>query len=170
MGVVYKAIDQKLQRTVAIKSLFPESVGDENLRKRLMSEARAASRLSHPNICTIYEVDEADGILFIAMEYVTGHTLNEEIRNGPIDIERALDIALQIAAGLDKAHRENIVHRDIKPSNIALPKDEPVKILDFGIARIIKGIDGDAPSEAVTQQDNLTEAGQIVGTVAYMSP
>lgn len=170
MGVVYKAIDQKLQRTVAIKSLFPESVGDENLRKRLMSEARAASRLSHPNICTIYEVDEADGILFIAMEYVTGHTLNEEIRNGPIDIERALDIALQIAAGLDKAHRENIVHRDIKPSNIALPKDEPVKILDFGIARILKGIDGDAPSEAVTQQDNPTEAGQIVGTVAYMSP
>jgi non-specific serine/threonine protein kinase len=170
MGVVYKAIDQKLQRTVAIKSLFPESVGDESLRKRLMAEARAASRLSHPNICTIYEVDEADGILFIAMEYVTGHTLNEEIRNGPIDIERGLDIALQIAAGLDKAHRENIVHRDIKPSNIALPKDEPVKILDFGVARILSRIDGDSLSGALTQQDNLTQAGQIVGTVAYMSP
>ena len=170
MGVVYKAIDQKLQRTVAIKSLPPESVGDENLRKRLMSEARAASRLNHPNICTIYEVDEADGILFIAMEYVTGNTLSEEIRNGPIDIERGLDIAVQIAAGLDKAHRENIVHRDIKPSNIVLPQDGPVKILDFGIARILNRMVGESLSEGATQQTNLTEAGQMVGTVAYMSP
>lgn len=170
MGVVYKAIDQKLQRTVAIKSLPPESVGDEKLKKRLMSEARAASRLNHPNICTIYEVNEADGILFIAMEYVTGHTLSEEIRSGPLEVERALDIAFQIAAGLDKAHRENIVHRDIKPSNIVLPQDGPVKILDFGIARILNRMVGESPGDAVTLQSNLTETGQMVGTVAYMSP
>ena len=169
MGVVYKAIDQKLQRTVAIKSLPPESMGDEKLKKRLMSEARAASQLNHPNICTIYEVDEVDGILFIVMEYVTGHTLSDEIRNGPIDIGKGLDIAVQIAAGLDQAHRANIVHRDIKPSNIALPKEGPVKILDFGIARTLKPMEGELLSEAVTQQ-KLTEAGSLVGTVAYMSP
>ncbi|MGI8918369.1 MAG: protein kinase domain-containing protein [Pyrinomonadaceae bacterium] len=169
MGVVYKAIDQKLQRTVALKSLLPESVGDENLKRRLMSEARAASRLNHPNICTIYEVDEADGILFIAMEYVTGETLSDEIRKGPIEIERGLDIGLQIAAGLDQAHRSNIVHRDIKPANIVLPKDGPVKILDFGIARVLKQLDGESLSEAATQQ-KLTEAGQLMGTAAYMSP
>src|SRR5688500_2896974 len=170
MGVVYKAIDQKLKRTVAIKSLPPESVGDENLRRRLMSEARAASRLNHPNICTIYEVDEADGILFIAMEYVTGNTLSDEILNGPIDVQRALAIATQIAAGLDIAHRANIIHRDIKPSNIALPQDGPVKTLDFGIARVLNRIDAESPSEAITQLNNLTAAGQLVGTVAYMSP
>ncbi len=170
MGIVYKAIDEKLQRTVAIKTLPPEWVGDEKLRKRLMSEARAASRLSHPNICTIYEVDEADGILFIAMEFVEGHVLGEEIRQGPLDLGRALDIAIQIAAGLDKAHRENIVHRDIKPSNIALAEDGTVKILDFGLARILKEIDNNVLIDATTQQMSLTEAGQIVGTVGYMSP
>jgi serine/threonine protein kinase/Tfp pilus assembly protein PilF len=169
MGVVYKAIDRKLQRTVALKSLLPESVGDDKLKRRLMSEARAASRLNHPNICTIYEVDEAAGILFIAMEYVTGPTLSDEIRKGPIEIDRALEIALQLAAGLDQAHRTNIVHRDIKPSNIILPQDGPVKILDFGIARILKRMEGESLSEALTQQD-LTEPGQIVGTAAYMSP
>jgi serine/threonine protein kinase/Tfp pilus assembly protein PilF len=170
MGIVYKAIDEKLQRTVAIKTLPPEWVGNEKLRKRLMTEALAASRLNHPNICTIYEVDEADGILFIAMEFVKGHVLGEEIRQGPIDLGRALDIAIQIAAGLDKAHRENIVHRDIKPSNIALAEDETVKILDFGLARILKEIDSKVLNEATTQQMSLTEAGQIVGTLAYMSP
>src|SRR6185436_3395575 len=163
------AIDRKLQRTVALKSLLPDSVGDDKLKRRLMSEARAASRLNHPNICTIYEVDEAAGILFIAMEYVTGPTLSDEIRKGPIEIDRALEIALQIAAGLDQAHRTNIVHRDIKPSNIILPQDGPVKILDFGIARILKRMEGESLSEALTQQD-LTEPGQIVGTAAYMSP
>lgn len=170
MGVVYKAIDQKLQRPVAIKSLLPESLGDEKLRQRLMSEARAASRLNHPNICTIYEVDEADGILFIAMEYVTGETLSEEIRKGPIEIERGLDIGLQIAAGLDQAHRANIIHRDIKPANIVLPHEGPVKILDFGIARVLKRMDGNSPSEALTLHANLTEPGQVLGTAAYMSP
>ena len=169
MGVVYKAVDQKLRRTVAIKSLPPESVGEERLRKRLLSEARAASRLNHPNICTIYEVDEADGILFIAMEYVEGHALSKEIHHSPIDIERAIDIGIQVAEGLEKAHREDIVHCDIKPSNIALSKDGLVKILDFGIARILK-VDSLSISEPITEPTSVTEAGKIVGTVAYMSP
>ena len=169
MGVVYKAIDQKLRRAVAIKTLPSEFVGDDKLRKRLMSEARAASRLSHQNICTIYEVDEADGILFIVMEYVEGQTLSDEIREGPIPVERVIDIAAQIASGLDKAHSENVIHRDIKPANIVLTKDNTVKILDFGLARTIQQIDGH-PNEAITQQLSLTEAGQIVGTAAYMSP
>ncbi len=138
MGVVYKAVDQKLQRTVAIKTLPAERLGDEKLRLRLMAEARTASTLNHPNICTIYEIDEADGILFIAMEYVKGHSLDEEIKKGPIEIQKALGIANQIASGLDKAHRENIVHRDIKPSNIVLTEDGTAKILDFGLARIVK--------------------------------
>jgi non-specific serine/threonine protein kinase len=170
MGIVYKAIDQKLQRTVAIKSLPPESLAEENLRKRLLIEARAASRLNHPNICTIYEVDEADGILFIAMEYVEGHVLSEEIHRGRIDVQSALAIGIQIAAGLDKAHRENIIHRDIKPSNIILSKEGPVKILDFGIARILKRKEDSALTDATTETMGMTEAGQLVGTVAYMSP
>ena len=170
MGVVYKAFDEKLQRTVAIKTLPPDRVADQKLRQRLMAEARAASTLNHPNICTIYEVDEADGILFIAMEYVKGHALSDEIHRGPIPVEKALDIAIQVSTALDKAHRENIIHRDIKPSNIALTDEGSVKILDFGLARLIKQLDNQAATRADTQYKNLTEEGQIVGTVAYMSP
>ncbi len=170
MGVVYKATDEKLNRTVAIKTLLPDRIADEKLRKRLMLEARTASKLNHPNICTIYEVDEADGILFIAMEYVEGHALSEEIQKGPIEIEKAIDIAIQVATALDKAHNENIIHRDIKPSNIALTEEGSVKILDFGLARLIKQLDGQALTEAFSQSKSLTEEGQIVGTVAYMSP
>lgn len=170
MGVVYKAIDEKLKRTVAIKTLPPERVGDDKLRKRLMAEARAASILNHPNICTIYEVDEADGILFIAMEFVKGHPLSDEIRHGPIEIERALKIAVQISSALDQAHRENIVHRDIKPSNVVLSEEGAVKILDFGLARMIKKAESEAITQSVTQDTSLTESGHIVGTVAYMSP
>lgn len=170
MGVVYKAVDQKLQRTVAIKTLPAERLGDEKLRLRLMAEARTASTLNHPNICTIYEIDEADGILFIAMEYVKGHSLDEEIKKGPIEIQKALGIANQIASGLDKAHRENIVHRDIKPSNIVLTEDGTAKILDFGLARIVKQVDSETITDAVTRDVSLTEAGTIIGTVAYMSP
>ncbi len=134
MGVVYKAFDQKLQRTVAIKTLPPEKQSDEKPKKRLMSEALAASRLNHPNICTIYEVDQVDDQILIAMEYVEGHSLSDEIHNGPIEIDKALDIAIQTTGALDKAHRSGIIHRDIKPSNIALTKEGSVKILDFALA------------------------------------
>lgn len=169
MGVVYKAVDQKLHRTVALKTLPSDRLSDEKLRRRLMSEARAASVLNHPNICTIYEVDESDGVLFIAMEYVRGHELSEEIKRGPMEIEKALNIASQIASALDRAHRENIVHRDIKPSNILITDEGVVKILDFGLAHIMNKFDGQSISAAATR-DNLTESGQVVGTVAYMSP
>jgi len=169
MGVVYKAVDQKLGRPVAIKTLLPERMGDEKMKKRLMSEARAASKLNHPNICTIYEVDEVDGNLFIAMEYVQGHTLSEEMSQGPLGIEKALEIAAEIVSGLEKAHRENIVHRDIKPSNVALTEEGHVKILDFGLARIVEKIAADTITKS-NQNLSLTDEGQIVGTIAYMSP
>lgn len=170
MGVVYKAIDQKLQRPVAIKTLPAERLGDEKLRLRLLTEARAASNLNHPNICTVYEIDEADGVLFIAMEYVKGHGLDEEIKQGPIEIQKALGIATQIAAGLEKAHRENIVHRDIKPSNIVLTEEGTAKILDFGLARMVKQMGGISITDAITRDVSLTEPGSVIGTIAYMSP
>ena len=167
MGVVYKAIDTTLNRTVAIKTLPPDRLADQKLRQRLMSEARAASALNHPNICTIYEVDEADGILFIAMEYVNGHALSEDIDRGPIEIGKALDIAIQVSTALNHAHRGNIIHRDIKPSNIALTNEGSVKILDFGLARLIEQMDSARSGHSTP---TLTEEGQVVGTVAYMSP
>ena len=170
MGIVYKAVDQKLKRTVAIKTLPPEQLADENRRKRLMAEARSASTLNHPNICTIYEVDEADGVLFIAMEYIEGEPLSDQIRRGPIEFPKALDIAIQTAAALDKAHRANIIHRDIKPSNIAITHEGDVKILDFGLARLIKPKEPIASSQTLSEELNLTGTGQVVGTVAYMSP
>lgn len=167
MGIVYRAFDQTLGRAVALKTLLPEQLGDEKLKKRLMSEARAASKLNHPNICTIYEVAEVDGFLFIAMEYVPGHPLGEQMAQGPLAVEKALGFAVEIASGLDKAHRENIVHRDIKPSNIALTDEGHVKILDFGLARFVENIRPEALTESIAR---LTEEGQIVGTMAYMSP
>jgi non-specific serine/threonine protein kinase len=171
MGIVYKAIDQKLKRIVAIKTLPPEKQSDEKLKKRLMSEALAASSLNHPNICTIYEVDEVDDTILIAMEYIEGHALSEEISNGPIELEKGLDIAIQAAGAFDKAHRSDIIHRDIKPSNIAITKEGNVKILDFGLARLIRRLDKEAVTDMLTQDDShLTETGKVAGTLAYMSP
>jgi serine/threonine protein kinase len=169
MGVVYKAVDQKLQRVVAIKTLPPDQQTDEKLKKRLMSEARAASSLNHPNICTIYEVDEVDDVLLIAMEYIEGHPLTDEIKKGPIQIDRAIDIAIQAAGALDKAHRSNIIHRDIKPSNIAITDEGTVKILDFGLAQLMKH--QESITEMLTNEDiRLTEIGKVAGTLPYMSP
>ncbi len=170
MGVVYKAVDQKLHRTVAIKTLPPDKQSDEKLRKRLMSEARAASSLNHPNICTIYEVDEVDDVLLIAMEYIEGHSLDDEITKGPLEFERALNIAIQAAGAFDRAHRSNIIHRDIKPSNIVITDEGTVKILDFGLAQLIRRLDKDAITDLVTQESALTEVGKVAGTLPYMSP
>ncbi len=170
MGVVYKALDTRLQRIVAIKVLPPEFTSDERRKRRLMSEAQAASALNHSNICTIYEIDEVDNTLFIVMEYVEGKTLLEEISNGPMEMTRALDIAIQVAGALDKTHRQNIVHRDIKPSKIVVNEEGHVKILDFGLARVVKGITDTTPSNATTGEPRLTDSGKIAGTVNYMSP
>jgi Tol biopolymer transport system component len=158
MGVVYKAEDARLQRTVALKFLPPELTRDPVAKARFLQEARAASALDHPNICTIHEVGETDdGQLFLAMTCYEGETLKKKIERGPLPIDEAVDIARQIAAGLAKAHRLGIVHRDIKPANIMITDDGIVKILDFGLAKLA-GAAG------------LTRAGFCLGTPAYMSP
>jgi len=157
MGVVYKAEDSSLERTVALKFLSPRMLGDENDKARFVHEAKAAASLNHPNVCTIHEIDEADDQIFIAMELVDGENLRTRLRAGPMEIDDALSIASQIAEGLSAAHRRGIVHRDIKLANIVVTSDGLVKIMDFGLAR--------RPGGA-----QLTRAGTTMGTVAYMSP
>jgi serine/threonine protein kinase/Tol biopolymer transport system component len=158
MGVVYKAGDLRLERTVALKFLPPELTRDPEAKVRFLQEARSASVLDHPNICTIHEVGETDdGRLYLAMPYYDGETLRRRIERAPIPIDEAIDIAEQIARGLAKAHRGGIVHRDIKPANIMVTDDGVVKILDFGLAKL-------AGAAAITR------TGSSVGTPAYMSP
>ncbi|UCG51287.1 MAG: PD40 domain-containing protein [Candidatus Latescibacterota bacterium] len=158
MGVVYKAEDTKLQRLVALKFLPPEIGADQTAKDRFMHEARTASALQHNNICTIHEIDETDdGRLFICMDYYEGHTLRDILANGPLGIDETVNIVLQIADGLAKAHEKEIVHRDVKPANIMITHDGVVKILDFGLAKL-------------AGQARFTRTGSTVGTVAYMSP
>jgi len=158
MGVVYKAQDLKLPRFVALKFLPPHLSTDENAKQRFIHEAEAASALDHPNIGTIYEVDETpDGQMFIAMAYYEGLTLQQRMARGPATIDEAIDIVSQVASGLAKAHESDIFHRDIKPANILLTTDGHAKIVDFGLAKL-------------TGQTRLTKTGTTVGTVSYMSP
>jgi len=158
MGVVYKAEDTKLRRTVALKFLPPDMTRDPDAKQRFIQEAQAASALDHPAICTIHEIDETeDGQMFMVMSCYEGETLNQKIERGPLEIEEAVDIAARIAEGLSKAHGHGIVHRDIKPGNVFVTKDGQVKILDFGLAKL-------------TGQMKLTRAGTTLGTLPYMSP
>ena len=158
MGVVYKAEDTKLKRTVALKFLPPELTRDPETKKRFIHEAQAASALDHNNVCTIYEIDETEeGQTFIAMACYEGEILKDKIQKGPLDIQEAVDIGIQIAKGLEKAHKKGIVHRDIKPANIFITDEGIVKILDFGLAKL-------------GRQTKLTKKGTTLGTVAYMSP
>ena len=166
MGEVYLAEDTQLGRRVAIKFLSPELVADERANKRLVKEARAAATLDHPNICSIYEVGEADGRSFIAMQYLEGETLDARIKSKPLELKESLTIAVQIADALSEAHSQSIVHRDIKPSNIMITSRGQAKVMDFGLARVIAGA---AESEAETQS-LLTAPGTILGTMPYMSP
>jgi formylglycine-generating enzyme required for sulfatase activity/dienelactone hydrolase/predicted Ser/Thr protein kinase len=165
MGVVYRAVDTRLGRTVAIKVLPPAATADPDRHRRFIQEARAASALNHPNIVTIYEVDEHDGTTFIAMELVEGTPLDRRLAAGPVPIETALDYGRQIAAGLEVAHAAGVVHRDIKPANIVITSDGRVKVLDFGLAKLI-----DRPSAEATISAVNTAAGAVIGTAAYMSP
>src|SRR5437867_5315510 len=166
MGEVYLAEDTQLGRHVAIKLLPPETVSGEQARKRLVREARAAATLDHPNICSIYEVGEADGRSFIAMQYVEGETLDARIKSKPLELKESLTIAPQIADALAEAHSHGIIHRDIKPGNIMITPRGQAKVMDFGLARVIAGA---VESEAETQS-LLTTPGTIVGTMPYMSP
>jgi len=135
MGEVYQAEDIKLKRRVALKFLSPILIQDSEAKQRFIREAQAAATLNHPNIYTIYEIDEADGSLFIAMELVKGQSLHERTKLGPIPIDQAIRIGTQICAGLQEAHKHGIVHRDIKSANIMLTESGQVKIMDFGLAR-----------------------------------
>lgn len=158
MGVVYRALDTKLDRQVALKFLPPSLSSDEEAKKRFIQEAKAASGLDHPNICTIFDIGESDdGRLFIAMAYYDGETLKYRLSSGALDTEEALSIARQIAQGLEAAHRAGIVHRDVKPANIMVTASGRVKLLDFGVAKLEEGAE-------------LTKMGSTVGTAAYMSP
>jgi len=157
MGVVYKAEDTRLKRNVALKFLPPELIQNEEAKERFVLEARSAAALSHPNICTIHEIDEEGERSFIAMEYVEGHTLREKIQKSPLELERALEMAIQVAGGIEEAHKKGIIHRDIKSSNIMVTEKGQAKIMDFGLAKV-KGT------------TLLTREGTTLGTVAYMSP
>jgi predicted Ser/Thr protein kinase len=168
MGEVYRARDTRLGRELAIKVLSPGGAADPDRRSRFEQEARSASALNHPNIVTVLDIGDADGVSFIAMEYVEGRTLRELVAQGPLTIRRTLDIAAQLADGLAKAHAAGIVHRDLKPENVIVSKDGFAKILDFGLAKLSAPVG--VESSLLTAAAPLTGAGAVLGTVGYMSP
>jgi len=168
MGEVYLAEDTKLNRRVAIKLLPAASLESETANRRLLREAQSAAKLDHPNICGILEVSAEDGRNFICMQYVEGETLEARMRRAPLELSESLAIAIQVADALAEAHGRGIIHRDIKPSNIMVTARGAVKVMDFGLAKLIKQtevVQSEAETEAL-----LSTPGALIGTLPYMSP
>jgi len=177
MGTVYKARDTRLQRHVALKVLPQDVMEDPDRKRRFLREARAAAAITHPAVAQVYDVDEADGVTFIAMELIDGDTVRRLIERRELDLPGALDIAIQAAEGLSRAHESGIVHRDIKSENIMLTRDGHAKVLDFGLAKLdpLRSDDDARPQGAEDRISQLatmaqTRAGAVIGTLAYMSP
>ena len=164
MGVVYRAHDERLERDVAIKILPAGLLADESARKRFKKEALALAKLNHPNIGTLHDFDSADGTDFLVMEYIPGTMLSDKIGAGPLPEQEVLDLGVQLVQGLAAAHEQHIVHRDLKPGNVRVLPDGRLKILDFGLAKLVRPVDG----EALTA--SLAEGNEVAGTLPYMAP
>jgi serine/threonine-protein kinase len=168
MGEVYLAEDTELQRKVAIKFLKEKLGADDRTKSRLIREARAAAKLDHPNICSVYEVGEHDGRSFIAMQYVEGDTLDKRIKRGPLQLQEVLALAIQVADALSEAHSKGVIHRDIKPQNVMITSRRQAKVMDFGLAKVVQG---QAPAGSTSETELLlTAPGAVLGTAPYMSP
>jgi len=174
MGVVYRARDTRLGRPVALKVLTQEVMGDKERRRRFVREAQSAAAVTHPAIAQIYDVDEVDGVIFIAMEFVEGRTVRQMIAAKAIDLLQAMDVAVQVGSGLAKAHEAGIVHRDIKSDNVMVTADGHAKLLDFGLAKLVTSDPSSSETVAEMPTRGLTsaptQAGMVLGTIAYMSP
>jgi serine/threonine protein kinase len=168
MGVVYRARDLNLGREVALKVLPEELVHDRLRGERMLQEARAAALIEHPHIAVIHEVGQADGVTFIAMELIRGEKLSDVLVRGPLPPKRALDLAVEIAEGLGRAHEKGLIHRDLKPANVMITEDGHAKVIDFGLAKLIESITPDAST--IGSPGPHSTPGLVIGTAAYMSP